>query len=112
MDRGARETRDVRNLFVQADHGGVDGGKSSLDQEFLDGIDLMAGERHIVELRRIGREKTSRNPLCDTTERVVAMGVPDAEQITAARSAHTLNLRKGLWSVRQAHHAALALDHG
>src|SRR5258708_16432404 len=105
MDRGARETRDVRNLFVQADHGGVDGGKSSLDQEFLDGIDLMAGERHIVELRRIGREKTSRNPMCDTTERGVAMCVPDAEQITAARSEHTINLRKRFLFFGQENHA-------
>src|SRR5258708_37303521 len=97
MDRGARETRDVRNLFVQADHGGVDGGKSSLDQEFLDGIDLMAGERHIVELRRIGRGKTSRNPMGDTTQRGGAIGGPDAEHNTAPGSEPTVNLGKRIW---------------
>jgi len=59
--------------FFQSHHGNADVAEVSRDQQFLDRIDLMAGERHVIELRRIGREKSSDDFVGDTAERIVTV---------------------------------------
>jgi hypothetical protein len=72
-DRGAREVRDVRELPLLPDHCDVDIGEAYCNQRLLHRIDLMAGERHAVKLRRIAREEACRDFMRDAAKRVVAM---------------------------------------
>ena len=59
-NRRTREVRDIRELPLLPDHGNADISEARCDQQLLDRIDLVAGERHAVELRRIGREEARR----------------------------------------------------
>jgi len=47
----------VLDFLDQREHGNVDAPESCFDQSLLDWIDLVIGEWHLVELRRIGREE-------------------------------------------------------
>src|SRR5204863_9187765 len=108
MHRRARKRRDIRDFSLLPDHGNADVAKASRDQQLLERIDLMTGERHVVELGRIGGEETSGNFVRKTAERIVTMGIPDAEQITPTRRENAIDLGEGFWLVRVEHHAELA----
>jgi len=72
-NRRTREVRDIRELPLLPDHGNADISEARCDQQFLDQIDLVAGERHAVELRRIGREEARRHLMRNAAKRIVAM---------------------------------------
>ncbi len=72
-NRRAREVRDVRELPLLPDHSNADISEACCHQQLLDRIDLVAGERHAVELRRIGREEARRHLMRETAKRIVAM---------------------------------------
>ena len=100
--------RRVRDRLLQSKHGDADVAETSREQELLDRIDLMAGERHVVELRRIGGKEPPRDLVHDAAERVVAVGVPDAEQIAAAGSENAENFGEGFGLVGKEHDSELA----
>jgi hypothetical protein len=72
-DRRTREVRDVGELPLLPDHGNADISEACCNQQLLDRIDLVAGERHAVELRRIGREEARRYLMRETAKRIVSM---------------------------------------
>src|SRR4029453_15384625 len=72
--------------------------------------DLVAGERHIVKLRRVDQEKALRHCVRDAAERIMAVRIPDAEQITSAWREGTACFGKGRGLVRKEHQAELADD--
>ena len=108
VDHRARENRRFRDGLLQPHDGNVDVAEVRRDQGFFDRIDLMAREWHAVELRGISREETSRHFVRDPAEWVVAMGVPDAEQVVATGGEDALDLAIGFVLVRKEHHAELA----
>jgi len=68
MQRGAGENRDIGKLAFLSDHGDADIVEAGCEQIFLDRIDLVAGERHVIELRRIGGEEAPRYLVRDANE--------------------------------------------
>ena len=72
-NRSARELSDVGELPILPDHDNADITEACCNQRLLDRIDLVAGERHAVKLRRIAREEARRDFMRDTAKRVVAM---------------------------------------
>src|SRR5437867_720787 len=101
MDRRTREVRAVGQFSFLSDYGDVDAVKSCRYQHLLDRIDLMAGERHIVELRWVDREKALRHCVRDAAERIVAVRIPDAEQMASAWREGTARFGKGGGLVRK-----------
>src|SRR6516165_2624045 len=71
VDQPTRKARSVWNFFFQPNDGDTDVSESRVDQGFLDGIDLVIGERYHVKLRRISREETCNGLMCYSAEWVV-----------------------------------------
>src|SRR5207249_2064314 len=57
INQPAREHFHVWDFLFQPDDLNLDVCEASLQQGFLDRINLMIGKRHLVELRRISREE-------------------------------------------------------
>ena len=110
MHRCASENRDIREFAFLSDYGDADVVESGCDQKLLDRIDLVAGERHVVKLWRIGGKEAPRHLVRDAAERIVSMRIPDAEHIAAAWGENTIGLGKGFGLVRKEHHAELTDD--
>ena len=70
----------------------------------------MIGERYVVELRRVSGEEATSNFMSDPAERIVAVRVPDVEQIAPTGSEHPIDFLIGFGLVREEHHAKLAYD--
>src|SRR6201984_1999515 len=92
INQPPRERGRVRDFLLQGDDVDADIGKSSIDQRFLYRVDRVAAERHLRELRRVGRKETSDDLVCDPAKRVVPVRIPDAEQIAATGRQHATGL--------------------
>jgi hypothetical protein len=79
VDEPPREQRRIRNLLFKPEDRNVDVDKSRVDQRFFYRIDPVIGERYLIELRWIGRKEAAGDGMRDSTERVVAVRVPDIE---------------------------------
>ena len=71
VNQGARKTRSVWYVFLLPNDRDANVIKSCIDQGLLDRVDLTIGERHRVELRRVGREETGSGLMRNSPKRVV-----------------------------------------
>jgi hypothetical protein len=111
IDQSPRELHSVWDLLLQRDYGNGDVGESRTNQGFLDRIDLVTREGHLVKLRRISGEEVSGDFMRNSTELVVGVRVPNIEQVPATGSEHAVNFTVGFILVWKKHHAELA-DNG
>src|SRR4029079_14540910 len=107
IDQASREGFRVCDLLFQPDDRNLEVAEARVDQGLLYWIDLMVGERYVVELRRIRGEEATSNFMSDPAERIGAMLVPDVEQIAPTGSEHPMDLLVGFRLVREEHHAKL-----
>src|SRR6266403_4415946 len=59
INQTPRERRSVQDFLLQRDDVDPDVGKARIDQGFLDRVDRVEAERHLIELRWVGRKETS-----------------------------------------------------
>ena len=71
MDQSTRKARSVWNFFLQPNDGDINVRESCSDQRFLDWIDLIIRERHLVKLRRISWEETCSDLMRNSAEWVM-----------------------------------------
>ena len=100
----------IWNLFLQSNDGDVDVGESRIDQGFLDWINLMIGERYVVELRWISRKEAPGNFVRDSTEWIMPVRIPNTEQVMSAGRENAANFTIGRVLLREKHYAELAYD--
>jgi hypothetical protein len=81
----ADTARRVGDFLLAPHDGDLNIGKARCAQPFLDRIDLMAGERHVVELRRVDGKELSRRFVRDPAVGIVPMRIPHAEEVASAR---------------------------
>ena len=110
MDQPTRKPRDVWYFFIKFHDSDVDVVESGFDQRFLDRIDPVIGERHVVKLRRIGRKEARSRLMRDSAEGVMPVRVPYAEQVMSAPRQHAMSLTKSRLFLREKHHTELAHD--
>jgi len=105
-----REAGSIWNLFLESNDGDVDVSESRIDQGFLDRINLIVGERYIVELRWISRKEAPGNFVGDSTEWIMPMRILNAEQVMSAGRENAVNLTIGSFFLWEKHYTELAYD--
>ena len=73
MNQPSRKKLVVWNLLIEPDDCNLDLVEATIEQARLDWINLIIGERHPVELRRIGGEEAARYLMGNPAKRIVAM---------------------------------------
>src|SRR5947207_9757798 len=71
VNQGARKTRSVRYVFLLPNDRDANVIKSCIDQGLLDRVDRTIGDRHRVELRRVGSAETGSVLMRHEPKRVV-----------------------------------------
>ena len=98
----------IFHRLLDAHDRNVDTDKPDAIEQLPNRINPMIGERHLDKPRRIYRAKSGDDVLDQRRDRVVALGIPDAEDIVTPGGEHSMSFATRLLLVGEEHNPKLA----